>query len=1174
MRVSRLEVRGFKSFASPASLEFGDGVTAVVGPNGSGKSNLVDAIRLVLGGASARELRGQRLDQVIFSGGDRRAALGMAEVTVVFDNEDGRMPVDEVEVALSRRVYRDGASEFRRNGQRIRLRDVGRLLDATGLAQAGYAIIAQNDIESIIRASPGQRRHLVEEAAGVRGAQVLIEDSWDRIQELDRWLEGSVGRLAELMPRLEELRQQAEVAQEAQGLRERLEDLRGSLERAAWLDALGEARKSERQLDGARRRQESAARAFAEYDQHYQRERDRLEELEAGRLEGERLRGQMALRLQQVDSALEKWRERAQQAAATALDAQTQLVEVAADLSALGASPIGDPGDSAEDLELQRSRVAELSVRLQALSASRQELRRQLDESDREERELGRQLTENSRAQVELEAGIRARGERLQQVQLAGRELEQSAASCRAELGSVQERASVAADTANQRATELEQAVRGEAAALDVLGAAESALNRIISQERAAAAQAAAHDALIEERRRGRPIAEAIARGELSLRHLGSVLGPRLDSDTRAVEAALGELQMALVGSEEEAKKGLGLAGGAAEVVCWPCGDVQLAGEPLPGCRPLAGALEGSGEELALVSRLCAQTCLADDREAAGRWLEAVPLGRAVLPDGTVIGRGFEITAPSGVGELQTFQQSKLAQQGLLRVRAQLEEAQRQLDWAREQHRRQRTRVDQAREAAARAAATAAGERQLELRLEERFAEMSERADRLRAEEERERAQLEQGKAHLEERVHQHGELQEQSLAVQRAHQAARDAVLTLDDSEREVKASLDRVRLAVAEIEMRQRERADRVRQQAEARARLLDRERQARTRCEVAETGAAVALALAQQAAQARLALARDAHLMEAAAPPSGPQDDPLQQLAALERRRAELEAALAQAATVTRGLEHDLLAQRGKVEQARSRIGDGLEGDEEGLRPREDPARAAQEISRWERRLQVLGPINELAPSQLQDLLDRTEGLRSAHADTSAARGDIEAILERLRRVVDDRLQDTMRTVTAEFERTWRELFGAGRATLLKVDSGAGGSWGVDMEVQPQGKRVIPMGMLSGGERALTALALILALQAVSPSPFYVFDEVDAALDEVNVANFARILIDRSRHSQFLVVTHSLTTMARASHLYGVTQDGRGSSRVLSVRLSEDGRSLRDEAGGELVEAVVGG
>ncbi|MHB1640703.1 MAG: AAA family ATPase, partial [Candidatus Dormibacteria bacterium] len=261
MRVSRLEVRGFKSFASPASLEFGDGVTAVVGPNGSGKSNLVDAIRLVLGGASARELRGQRLDQVIFSGGERRAALGMAEVTVVFDNEDGRMPVDDVEVALSRRVYRDGASEFRRNGQRIRLRDVGRLLDATGLAQAGYAIIAQNDIESIIRASPAQRRHLVEEAAGVRGAQVLIEDSWDRIQELDRWLEGSVGRLAELMPRLEELRQQAEVAQEAQGLRARLEDLRGSLERAAWLDALGEARKSERQLEGARRRQESAARA-------------------------------------------------------------------------------------------------------------------------------------------------------------------------------------------------------------------------------------------------------------------------------------------------------------------------------------------------------------------------------------------------------------------------------------------------------------------------------------------------------------------------------------------------------------------------------------------------------------------------------------------------------------------------------------------------------------------------------------------------------------------------------------------------------------------------------------------------------------------------------------------------------------------------------------------------
>jgi chromosome segregation protein len=206
MRVTRLQLQGFKSFAAATELDLGGGITAIVGPNGSGKSNLVDAIRLVLGGASARELRGQRLDHVIFAGGERRAPQGMAEVAITFDNEDRRLPVEDLEVALSRRVFRDGGSEFRRNGERVRLRDVYRLLEATGLAQSGYAIIAQNDIEAIIRATPAQRRHLIEEAAGVRGTQALLDESASRMASLDQWLEGSGGRLAELWPRIEELR--------------------------------------------------------------------------------------------------------------------------------------------------------------------------------------------------------------------------------------------------------------------------------------------------------------------------------------------------------------------------------------------------------------------------------------------------------------------------------------------------------------------------------------------------------------------------------------------------------------------------------------------------------------------------------------------------------------------------------------------------------------------------------------------------------------------------------------------------------------------------------------------------------------------------------------------------------------------------------------------------------
>ena len=1169
MRVSRLEVHGFKSFASPAWLEFGDGITAVVGPNGSGKSNLVDAIRLVLGGAGARELRGQRLEQVIFSGGDRRAPLGMAEVTVVFDNEDGRIPVEEVEVALTRRVFRDGASEFRRNGRRIRLRDLGRLLDATGLAQAGYAIIAQNDIESIIRATPTQRRHLIEEAAGVRGTQLLLDDSRRRIQELDRWLEGSVGRLAELMPRLEELREQARRADQARELKERLQRLRGSLERAAWLAELANLRQLERQLDLMRRRRESAARAFADFDSHYRLERQRLELVEAGRLERERASGRLALRVQRAEAALERWRERAQQAAVTLAEARAQMEEVRADLRALADFVDGDPLDGGNAMEARRARVAELAGELLALEARRRELSPQITEHERRERDLGLELAANLKGQAERGASIQAVSSHSDQAAALVREVEADITGSRAELAEAVELAREATERARQQREELDQAVRQEASALEVLRASEGEAIQIAAQERASAAAVAAQEALLEERRRGRPIAEAAARGEVRLQPLSVAVRPRVEADTVSVEAALGDLGGALIGSEDDVRRALQWAGGAAEVVCWPTGD-EVEGWLAPaGCRPLALALEGEPEDLATVAVICGHIGLAEDRAAAASWLEAVPHGRAVLPDGTVIARGLEVTPSHAVGELQAARRAAQAHHDLSLIRIRMAEAQARLDWARDQHQRQRESVDRAREALARAVSGAESRRQAEASLRTRLMELGERAAAVRQEQERDRSQLAKVKAELEELEHEQRRLEASRQAARSDLEAALALEHQLIAAEQEQRTSHERARLELVELEIRERERAQRARQQAEAKQRLLEREQAARSRVEGAESGVVVALALAEQAARELQALGEQE--VQAPAERVDLAVEPLQELARLERRRAELESTLGQATEATQQLERELSGQRLRVEEARVRLGDMPMTED---RPPDDPARTAQEVARLEHRVEALGPVNELAPRQLAELLDKTEGMRAAHADTTAAREDIEAVRTHLQQLVEARLRTAMMRVTREFEDSWRELFGAGRATLLKVESGPDTGWGVEMEVQPQGKRVIPMAMLSGGERALTALALVLALQQVSPSPFYVFDEVDAALDEVNVANFARVLERRAQRSQFLVITHNLTTMARASQLYGVTQDGRGASRVLSVRLAEDGQSVRDRRGQELVEALVGG
>jgi len=234
MRLRRVVITGFKTFARRSEVGLEPGITAIVGPNGSGKSNLVDAIRWALGETNARELRGARMDEVIYSGGNARARMGFAEVELILDNEDGRLPVDDIEVSVSRRVARHGDSEFRLNGDRVRLRDIERVLGTTGLTQSGYAVVAQNDIDAIIEATPAQRRALVEQAAGVRSLRAACEDALGRVGQAELTLRRFEDLLAETEPRLAELAAQGELAREQRELTDQLGRLRGSLAREAW----------------------------------------------------------------------------------------------------------------------------------------------------------------------------------------------------------------------------------------------------------------------------------------------------------------------------------------------------------------------------------------------------------------------------------------------------------------------------------------------------------------------------------------------------------------------------------------------------------------------------------------------------------------------------------------------------------------------------------------------------------------------------------------------------------------------------------------------------------------------------------------------------------------------------------------------------------------------------
>ncbi len=415
--------------------------------------------------------------------------------------------------------------------------------------------------------------------------------------------------------------------------------------------------------------------------------------------------------------------------------------------------------------------------------------------------------------------------------------------------------------------------------------------------------------------------------------------------------------------------------------------------------------------------------------------------------------------------------------------------------------------------------------------------------------------------------------LEASSAQVERCRAAVADAeTLVVEGGQR-----LEDARLNIAGLEAEARSWAQRVDELAHRREQLQARAGSARERIEAAERGALEAL---QQLRQARLQAqgARAQFEISAAQRDRALSDshDPLQALGELERQRAELEASVQSAVAQAEAWRHDLTFQTEQVARLQAEVAEVPKEALETSGPTvpEDPARAAAEISRTERRLNDLGPINELAPRQLAEILERTEGLRAAHDDCLQARADLEDVLGRLQAMSSRRFESTLHDVAAEFSAAWEELFGGGRAALISTPGDAGGTGGVEMQIQPAGKRVLSMQLLSGGERALTALALVLAMQKVSPSPFYVFDEVDAALDEANIVHFAELLERRSESSQFLVVTHSLTTMSKASVLYGVIQDGGGSSRILSARLTSDGHAIEADDGVELETVASGG
>lgn len=1197
MFLKRLELVGFKSFAARTTLDLDRGISVFVGPNGSGKSNLADAVRWVLGEQSARAVRGKRGEDVIFAGSATRQPLGMAEVSLVLDNSEGRLPLPFAEVRVSRRLYRSGESEYLVNGSRVRLKDVLEYLAHAGLGPDTYAVIGQGAVDELILQRAEERRLAFEAAADIRRHQAKLAETRGRLESAEQNLTRCKDLVAELEPHLRRLKGQADRAERAQRLRAELASLA-----TCWY------RTRLREVQGALDRAEAARGEAVE----------RRARIEAALADQERARRSLERRQEQVEACVRELRPQVERLMAEheQLVREAAVAEERAEQLARQASA----GAEAEArLRSQLSRLeSELALATRGLEAARAAAERERASLPELERRLQAAEREAARQQQSLagqERSYRARSAQLGDLERQQARLELRLEAARAEAGRWLE----ARRVAEAGSGEAEGRLRAERARLEVATVELQRLGEARERLRRQHAQLA--QGVTELERETVAAERLVARLEVALAQLGADLAPAealpagLEAGAarvvgtlaerlfvparyeRAVGAALGELARALVVAGREDLERLAgrlaredgrwvLAAGSGQT--GEVGEFQARARALLGTRDeLAFAselVEAPAEVSGLGRRLLGRTVVAPAGKLAEvvRRLEADPSlapWQVVDLEGNVARSGGEwLVGRGGATDpllAHERERRRLADE-LAEARTRLGALGEQLDQRRADMAEAGSRLE--------ALAAEASQAQVEVRLcQGRVAELERERDRQVGERRRAEeglAAARQTVAQIErERDRRAGEIE----ALRREVEALRGRLAearAAQDQQQGVSA----LRAELAQAKARAEVRAAEARAAAELHARVAGEARAAR---EALERTAAqrsrqeIERRLQVQAAQA--ALARLASV-EA-------------ELAPLRRQLAEAEAEREQLSVERRRLDEALARFRGEAREvdaaveaatlAYERLGDELRRlrreaagvllpeDQEAeddwpvqLRlaleppmevasemdePIADMEAARRRIASLQRELRSQGAAPEGLLEEYRELSARHAFLTEQSRDLQATIAELRQAMAELQGLMAQRFGETFARVDAAFRETFAALFGGGTAQLVLTRPDDLLETGVDIVARPPGKRLQGLMSLSGGERALTSVALLFALLKVNPTPFVLLDEVDAALDESNVQRFADLLRAYAGSIQFVVVTHNRATMEVGDALFGVSMEAGGVSKVLSLRLT---------------------
>ena len=1192
MVLKALELHGFKSFPDKTVLTFSDGMTAVVGPNGSGKSNISDAIKWVLGEQSSKSLRGSKMEDVIFNGTAQRRPMGYAEVSLVIDNTTRMLEMDADEVRVTRRCYRSGGSEYQLNGATVRLEDIRMLFMNTGLGRDGYSIIGQGRIDEIVTSRANNRREIFDEAAGIAKYRYKKDKAENSLRKTQDNLDRLHDILQELEDRVGPLEIQANKAKKFLELAGEKKELEIGLWLRTMNDSRGILRDLDAKLENARIQYEATGSSIDEFAEEVERIAIAAQQLEIQMDEVRRAAAALEEQAAVCDSQVAVLRN-------DIFHNNENIQRVEGEIAAADEGNLHIDEEIAhrfEDITARKQAIAQaeqqrlaLTEEMEALARSSDEASDRIEELSGEASRLALQLSEVRVTGVTSESSLREITLRLSQLTAAAALRTQQAEAAAAELRDSEDALKACADKVESLQNTLsgyEYRYQNRSAKLTSAKEALDKLSLDVEEKQRRVR-------MLEEMERNLEGFQSSVRAVIKQAERGAlqgILGPvsrLIQADAScalAIETALGNAAQNLICErEEDAKKGIRYLnetkGGRATFL--PITSVKgnvLSSVPEddPGFVGLASDLVTYEPKYDGIAKyLLGRTVVAEDMDYAVSMARRHGYKfRIVTLDGQVINAGGSLTGGSTVkGAGLMSRRTEID-----RLRQVATDKMKELETAREEYRRlqQDTAAVEAQVTGARGELTTAQEDKI--RLEGETRRLQEQAD--------------QNKQAAKEAADEIVALNERAAGCQKTMDAAAAEVERLTAQQQDIESRLSELTGGRQQLSVQREQLSERI---AEQKLAVLGYEK------EVEGLHAAIADLKARQVDSA------------------GHKSLLQQQIAALQKSNEDIEVRIAAQETEARQLREQSAASAGEIERLVQRRAEGearqtqlrllsrekneerermgqevvrLEEKTNGIRqqvddlsrrlyeeyeltrmeaeavakPIEDPAAANRRVVELRNKIRALGSVNVEAIEEFKEVNERYQFLKVQITDVENTKEQLLKQINELTVQMREVFIERFKQINYQYGIVFAELFGGGKGELRLSDPDDILGSGIDMFIQPPGKVILNLEALSGGEKALAATALLFAILKVTPSPFCVLDEVEAALDDVNVDRYAAYLRRMCDRIQFIAITHRRGTMEEADTLYGVTMQERGVSKLLELRASEVEQKLGLKLGEE--------